>query len=121
MNMEDIVGFGPYRALGRAFYFVPGGKRKSKKYLTKAYDESLSSTFGIPLYPLNTAYYAELLISRNEVNKARKILEKTLEVAKDEKNLKALNAEAEELYGDYRWFETLHEIELCREVLQSLK
>ncbi|RLA63625.1 MAG: hypothetical protein DRQ88_00215 [Epsilonproteobacteria bacterium] len=121
MEMGKMLGWGPYRALGRAYYSIPAGKSKSLRFMKKAYMKSRSKTFKVSVYPLNTVYYAESLIAKGKAEEAKVILEKTLTLAEDEEKLRALNAEAEKLYGDYRWFETLHEIEMCREVLQSLK
>lgn len=121
MEMEKMLGFGPYRALGRAYYSIPAGKSKSLRFMKKAYTKSRSRSLGVSIYPLNTAYYAESLIAKGKDSEARKILEKTIKLAEDESKLRELNEEAEKLFGDYRWFETLHEINLCREVLQSLK
>jgi hypothetical protein len=121
MEMENMLGWGPYRALGRAYYSIPAGKSKSLRFMKKAYMKSRSKKFKVSVYPLNTAYYAESLIAKGKMDEARKVLEDTLAIAEDEEKLKDLNIEAEKLYGDYRWFETLYEIELCREVLNSLK
>jgi len=121
MGMGDLYGMGPFRALGRAYYSIPASKKKSLKFMKKAYMKSRSKVFKVSVYPLNTAYYAESLIARGKDDEAREVLEATLEIADDEEALKQLNEEAEILYGDYRWPETLYEIDMCREVLQSLK
>ncbi|TDJ06908.1 MAG: hypothetical protein E2O68_04240 [Deltaproteobacteria bacterium] len=121
MEMEKMLGWGPHRALGRAYYSIPAGKSKSLRFMKKAYMKSRSKNHKVSVYPLNTYFYAESLIAKGKMDEARKILEATLTLAEDEEKLRELNAEAEKLYGDYRWFETLHEIELCREVLHSLQ
>ena len=115
----EIFAYGPSRALGRAYFSIPGGRNKAIKYLKDAYEKSLHSTLKIAVYPLTTAYYAEALIAKGDKDEARKILEATIEVA-DSGKLEELHDEAFKLYGEYRWAETVEEINLCREIYNGL-
>ncbi len=119
MGLTHIYGQGPLRALGRAYFSIPGGRGKSVKYLEDAYEKSLHSTLGVSVYPLTTAYYAEALAAKGDKAKAKKILEATLEVA-DSGKLEELHNEAYKIYGEYRWAETQEEINLCREIYNGL-
>lgn len=114
-----IYGYGPLRALGRAYFSIPGGRNKALKYLKEAYEHSLSKTFKVAVYPLTTAYYAEALIAKGDKDEAREILEATLNVA-DSGRLEELHEEAFKTYGEYRWAETVEEINLCREIYNGL-
>jgi tetratricopeptide (TPR) repeat protein len=119
MGLSEIYGQGPLRALGRAYFSIPGGRGKAVKFLKDAYDKSLHSTLGVSVYPLTTAYYAEALVAKGDKEEARAILEKTLEVA-DSGKLEELHNEAYKIYGEYRWAETVEEINLCREIYNGL-
>jgi GH15 family glucan-1,4-alpha-glucosidase len=68
---------------------------------------------------LNTAYYAEALVAKGDKEEARQILEATLSVA-DSGKLEELHNEAVKMYGEYRWPETVEEINLCREIYNGL-
>lgn len=115
----QIYGYGPLRALGRAYFSIPAGRNKALKYLKEAYDKSLSKTLNVAVYPLTTAYYAEALIAKGDKDEAKKILEETLNVA-DSGKLQELHDEAFKIYGEYRWAETVEEINLCREIYNGL-
>ncbi len=119
MGLSKIYGQGPSRALGRAYFSIPGGRNKALKFLKDSYDNSLHSTLGVSVYPLTTAYYAEALVAKGDKEEARVILEKTLEVA-DSGKLEELHNEAYKIYGEYRWAETVEEINLCREIYDGL-
>jgi len=119
MGTSAIFGHGPQRALGRAYFSIPGGRNKSLKYLEDSYKNSLHSTLKVAVYPLTTAYYAEALIAKGDKEEARQILEATLEVA-DSGKLEELHNEAFKIYGEYRWAETVEEINLCREIYNGL-
>jgi hypothetical protein len=115
----QIYGYGPLRALGRAYFSIPGGRNKALNYLKDAYENSLHSTLKVAVYPLTTAYYAEALIAKGDKDEAKQILEATLAVA-DSGKLAELHDEALKLYGEYRWAETVEEINLCREIYNGL-
>lgn len=118
-SQTHIYGYGPLRALGRAYFSIPGGRNKALKYLKEAYEKSLSKTFNVAVYPLTTAYYAEALIAKGDKEDARQVLEATLNVA-DSGKLAELHDEAFKTYGEYRWAETVEEINLCREIYNGL-
>jgi len=117
--MNNIFAYGPLRALGRAYFSIPSGRNKAIKYLKEAYENSLHSSLKVAVYPLTTAYYAEALIAKGDKDEARQILEATLAVA-DSGKLAELHDEAFKLYGEYRWAETVEEINLCREIYNGL-
>lgn len=120
MKKEQVFGHGPLRALGRAWFSIPGGRNKAINYLKEAYEKSLHPTLGVSIYPLNTAFYAEALIAKGEEEEAKKILEATLEVAADPKNMEELKEQSFKIYGEYRMPEMIEEIALCREILNGM-
>ena len=118
MGQSKIFCQGPERALGRAYFSIPGGRNKALKYLKEAFENSLHSTLKVAVYPLTTAYYAEALIAKGDKEEAKQILEATLQIA-DSGKLEELHNEAK-LCGESRWAETVEEISLCREIYNGL-
>ena len=82
MKEEHIFGYGPARALGRAWFSIPGGRNKAIHYLKDAYEKSLHPTLKVSIYPLNTAYYVEALIAKGEKEEAKRITGGTIKVAR---------------------------------------
>jgi len=120
LKKEQVFGHGPLRALGRAWFSIPGGRNKALNYLKDAYQKSLHPSLGVSIYPLNTAFYAEALISKGEEAEAERILEAAIEVAADSKNMEELKNESFKAYGENRMPEMLEEITLCREILNGM-
>lgn len=120
LKKEHVFGHGPLRALGRAWFSIPGGRNKALNYLKDAYQKSLHPSLGVSIYPLNTAFYAEALIAKGEEAEAERILEAAIEVAADSKNMEELKNESFKTYGENRMPEMLEEITLCREILNGM-
>jgi len=74
---------GPYRALGRLYYKLPGwpisfgDNDKAFEQLKKAYEVD-------PDFAWNKIYYAEILIKKGDKDKARKLLDEVFSAKKDE-------------------------------------
>lgn len=120
LKKEEIFGHGPLRALGRAWFSIPGGRNKALNYLKEAYQKSLHPSLGVSIYPLNTAFYAEALIAKGEKEEAGRILEAAIEVAADPKNMEELKKESFKAYGENRMPEMVEEIALCQEILNGM-
>lgn len=120
MKKETVFGHGPLRALGRAWFSIPGGRNKALNYLKEAYEKSLHPTLRVSIYPLNTAFYAEALIAKGEEDEAKIILEAAINVSADPKNMEELNQQSFKMYGEYRMAEMVEEIALCREILNGM-
>ncbi len=117
---EQIFGHGPIRALGRAWFSIPGGRNKALNYLKDAYQKSIHPSLGVSIYPLNTAFYAEALIAKGQEQEAQRILEAAIEVAGDPKNMEELKEQSFKVYGENRMPEMVEEIALCREILNGM-
>lgn len=120
MKKEVVFGHGPLRALGRAWFSIPGGRNKALNYLKEAFEKSLHPTLGVSIYPLNTAFYAEALIAKGEEEEAKKILEATIDVASVPENMEELKMESFKVYQEYRLPEMKEEIALCQEILNGI-
>jgi hypothetical protein len=120
MKREHIFGFGPARALGRAWFSIPGGRTKAIHYLKDAFEKSLHTTLNVSIYPLNTAYYVEALIAKGEKAEAKRILEATLEVAQDQNKMNQLEQDSFKEFNEHRMVEMVEEIELCREIYNGM-
>ena len=120
MNKGHVFGHGPLRALGRAWFSIPGGRNRALGYLKDAYEKSLDPNLKVSVYPLNTAFYAEALIAKGEDEEAKNILERALAVAEDPNKLEALKAESFKKYQEYRMPEMIEEIDLCREIYKGM-
>ncbi len=120
MKKEHIFGYGPVRGLGRAWFSIPGGRNKAIHYLKDAYEKSLHPTLKVSIYPLNTVYYVEALIAKGEKEEAKRILEATLEVAKDQNNMDQIEQESFKTFNEHRMVEMMEEVELCREIYNGM-
>ncbi len=120
MHQEIVAGHGPFRALGWAWFSIPGGRTKAHNYLKEAYEKSLHPTLGVSIYPLNTAFFTQSLIAKGENEEAKKILTDALDVAADPDKMKELEEESFKVYGEHRMPEMLEELSQCREILKGM-
>jgi len=78
LKQEQVESYGAARILGRAYYKIPallgGSKKKSLKYLGKAFKKTLKPGTKISIYPINNVYVAETLIKNKKKSAAKKIL-----------------------------------------------
>jgi tetratricopeptide (TPR) repeat protein len=122
MGYENIVGHGVNRYLGRAAYLMPspfGNKYIAKIKLLNAYKKTMHPTLLVSSFTLNNIYYAELLNSIGERQKAIEILNRLIQVA-DEGKVEELHDYYYKKYHDDRLSETYNEIEQARELLKTI-
>jgi hypothetical protein len=119
MGKQAIFAYGPARAMGKAYFEIPGGRPKSLRYLKEAYENTLHKTLKVSVWPLNTAYYAEALIAMGDKVTAKKILEDTIKVA-DTGKVAELHDQGYQEFKEYRMAETVEEINLCREIFNGI-
>ena len=71
MGYGDIYSYGAYRVLGRLADRTPGifggSKKKARKYLAKAFENTLLEDAGVSVHGLNNIYYAEALMEGDSI------------------------------------------------------
>ena len=105
-GFADLEEYGANRILGRAYYKIPkimgGSMKKSLKYLSEAFEESLADDAEVSTHGLNNLFYADVLKSTGDKEKACTILKTFIE-------------QDPELLLDTRIPETKKEIEEAKE------
>jgi hypothetical protein len=82
LGKKDVMEYGPYRALGRAYFKIPGlfggDNRKSEKYLNEAVTKTQVPGKTISRNGHNNVYHAEVLAALGQKARAKALLEELI-------------------------------------------